>query len=149
MAEEIISLGCDLDDEIAFDEEILKFLREEWECVPEEYDNAFDDEIYALLNSSLDGLDDPALYDVCEDESLNVEELVDSDDDEWMLEGMEQNEQRGGNPLFSVTRERLGGTRQWQNYNYIKIECHRETSSGKRSRRHFLKAFGSICSNKA
>ena len=114
MAEEIISLGCDSDEEIAFDEEILNYLREEWESVPEEYDNAYDDEIYALLNADLEGLDDPALFDVCE-ETLNVDEWLDSEDDEWLLEGLQQQEQRGRNPLFSITRERLGGTRQWQN----------------------------------
>ena len=116
MAEEIILLGWDGDDEIAFDEEILKYLREDWESLLEEEScYAYDDEIYTLLNADVEGLDDPALFDVCEDHLLNVDDWLDSEDDEWMLEGLQQQEQRGGNPLFSITRERLGGPREWQN----------------------------------
>ena len=107
MAEEIISLGCNSDDEIAYDEEILQLLREEWDFLPDSCDSAFDDEIYALLNANIDGLDDPHLFHACEEESL-----IDSEDEEWMLA---EEQQHGGNPLFSVTRQRLGSTRQWQN----------------------------------
>ena len=115
MAEELISLGCDSDDEIAFDEEILQYLREEWELTPVACDSAFDEEIRAILNAHNEGLDDPTLYDVCEEESLDIGDLMDSEDDEWLLAGARRSEQQGGNPLFSVLRQRLGATRQWQN----------------------------------
>ena len=51
MAEAIVNLGCDSDSEIAFDEEILQFLRKEW-YIPDQ--SAYDETIEAILNSSDD-----------------------------------------------------------------------------------------------
>ena len=114
MAEEIISLGWDDDSEIAFDEEILQLLRQEWDDTPVTSQSAFDEEIEAILNADTEGLDDPELFNVCE-ESIDVDELMKSDDDEWLLAGARKSEQQGANPLFSVLRQRLGASRQWQN----------------------------------
>ena len=47
MAEEIISLGCGDDSEVAFDEEILQYLREEWG------DSALDEEIFLPFNCKI------------------------------------------------------------------------------------------------
>ena len=115
MAEELISLGCDSDEEIAFDEEILQYLREKWQLTPVTCDNAFDEEIEAILNADNDALCDPNLFSVCEEESVDIDELMDSEDDEWLLAGAKRSDQQGANPLFSVLRQRLGATRQWQN----------------------------------
>ena len=114
MAEEIISLGLDDDNEIAFDEEILQLLREEWGDTVIAWQSAFDEELEAILNADNDGLDDPELFNICE-ESIDVDELMNSDDDEWLLAGARKSEQQGANPLFSVLRQRLGASRQWQN----------------------------------
>ena len=50
MAEDIISLGCDSDSEIAFDEDILRYLREEWGETPVASQSAFDEGIDFLLS---------------------------------------------------------------------------------------------------
>ena len=107
MADEIISLGVAEDDCIAFDEDILKILNESWDPYFDEDCVAYDPEIYALLHENLEGLDDPRLFDICED--VNEEWL--DDDDEWMLQAEPQH---GGNPLFSIRRERFGEPRNWQ-----------------------------------
>ena len=114
MAEEIISLGLE-GDCIAFDEEILKILNDGWDPYFDEDCVALDPEIYALLHENLEGLDDPTLFDVCEE--ANEQEWIDSDEDETLLEGLHQHEesQCGGNPLFSISRERFGEPRRWQN----------------------------------
>ena len=114
MAEEIISLGWDDDSEIAFDEEILQLLRQEWCDTLITSQSAFDEEIEAILNADNEGLDYPELFNVCE-ESIDYDEFMDSEDDEWLLAGARKSEQQGANPLFSVLRQRLGASRQWQN----------------------------------
>ena len=48
MAEEIISLGCDDDSEVAYDEEILQYLREDWGV----FEEAYDESIADILNDS-------------------------------------------------------------------------------------------------
>ena len=48
MAEEIISLGCDVDSEVAYDEEILQYLREDWGV----FEEAYDESIADILNDS-------------------------------------------------------------------------------------------------
>ena len=111
MAEQIVSLGYDneRDEIIAYDEEIWKLLTETWDPYFDEDCHAYDPEIYALLHKDLEGLDDPNLFDVCDEQN---EWIDDNEDDEWMLEA--DQEQHGGNPLFSVTRERFGEPRQWK-----------------------------------
>ena len=100
MAEAIVSLGDENDDEIAFDETILQLLREEWDDVPNEVLEAFIETIQ----------DNPNQF-----YSSEIENLLDAEDEEWLLAGSRQSDQQGANPLFSVIRERLGATRQWQN----------------------------------
>ena len=52
MAEEIISLGCDDDYEVAYDEEILQYLREDWGA----FEEAYDESIAEILNTENEGL---------------------------------------------------------------------------------------------
>ena len=114
MAEEVISLGFDHDSEIAFDEEILQYLREEWgdsaldeEILREEGDDsACDKTIAEILNADNEGLSE--LFDSMDAEWMNFE------DEEWLLAGARKSEQQGANPLFSVLRQRLGAPRRWQ-----------------------------------
>ena len=98
MAEQLVSLGCDNASEIAFDESILDYLRELW--TEEEYDflEALEAQFY---NANQSGLDD-------------IEEWMPSEDEEWLLAGARKSEQQGGNPLFSVHRERVHRPRRWQ-----------------------------------
>ena len=95
-----------------FDEEILQYLREEWgdsEMAFEEGDDSACDEMIAhILNTDNEGLSE--LFD-----SMDAEEWMNSEDEEWLLAGARKNEQQGANPLFSVLRERLGAPRWWQN----------------------------------
>ena len=93
MAETIVSLGDENDDEIAFDETILQLLRE-------------DDVPIELLDETSQ---DNQFY------SSDIENLLDEEDEVWLLAGSRQSDQQGANPLFSVIRDRLGATRQWQN----------------------------------
>ena len=104
MAEEIVSLGCDSDSEIAYDEDILQVLRQEWELTPVACDSAFDEEIRAILNANNEGLDDPTLFDVCEEESFDMDELMDSEDEEWLLAGARQRAARWQPLIFSGKR---------------------------------------------
>ena len=99
MAEEIISLGCDVDSEVAYDEEILEYLREDWSVFEE--DIAYDETIAEIMNDSLLEL-------------LEAEEWMNSEDEEWLLAGARKSEQQGGNPLFSVLRQRLSAPKRWQ-----------------------------------
>ena len=104
MAEDIVSLGLGGDNTIAFDEDILKILNDGWDPYLDEDCVAYDATIYALLNADLEGLEDLSLF------------LEDNDsDDEWMVLDQHEESQRGGNPLFSITRERFGEPRRWQN----------------------------------
>ena len=114
MAEDIISLGCDSDSEIAFDEDILRYLREEWGETLVASQSAFDEGIDFLLSIDNEGLVEPDLFNVCE-EVIDMSEFMDSEDEEWLLAGARKSDQQGANPLFSVTRQRLGAPRQWQN----------------------------------
>ena len=114
MAEEIVSLGCDQSNEIAFDETILQ-LRETWE-----------EEVYAFVEAleafyHTKNQEDWFLDDDCSNESLdgeelmpNGEELMPSQDEEWLLAGARRSEQQGANPLFSVLRERVHRPHRWQ-----------------------------------
>ena len=101
MAEEIM----------AFDEEILQYLHEEWDdsemSFQEGDDSACDETIATILNVDNEGLSE--LFD-----SIDVEELMSSEDEEWLLAGARKSEQQGANPLFSVLRQRLGAPRRWQ-----------------------------------
>ena len=108
MAEEIVSLGCDQSNEIAFDETILQLLRETWE-----------EEVYAFVEAleafyHTENQEDWVLYDDCSNESLDGVELMPSQDEEWLLAGARRSEQQGANPLFSVVRERVHRPRHWQ-----------------------------------
>ena len=47
MAEEIISLGCDVDSEVTYDEEISQYLLEDW--------GAFEEDIAEILNTENEG----------------------------------------------------------------------------------------------
>ena len=109
MAEEIIALGCDDDSELAFDEEILQYLREEWgdRVFEEGDDSACDKTIAEILNTDNEGLSE--LFD-----SMDAEEWMNSEDEEWLLAGARKSEQQGANPLFSVPRQRLGAPKRWQ-----------------------------------
>ena len=99
MAEEIISLGCDVDSEVAYDEEILEYLREDWSVFEE--DIAYDETIAEIMNDSLLEL-------------LEAEEWMNSEDEEWLLAGTRKSEQQGANPLFSVLRQWLSAPKRWQ-----------------------------------
>ena len=108
MAEEIVSLGCDDANEIAFDETILPWLRETW-----------DEEVYAFVDAleafyHTENQEDWFLDDDCSNQSLDGEELMPSQDNEWLLAGARKSEQQGANPLFSVLRERIHRPRRWQ-----------------------------------
>ena len=81
--------------------------------------SAFDEEIEMILNVDNHGLDDPDLFNVCE-ESVDVEELMDAEDDEWLLEAVRKSEPQVANPLFSVRRHCLRGKRYWKNGSVIK-----------------------------
>ena len=100
MAEQIVSLGCDNASEIAFDESILDYLREIWT----EEDYEFLDSLEALFYNRNQS--------VCDEDY--IEELMPSDDDEWLLAGARKSDQQGANPLFSVLRERVHRPRRWQ-----------------------------------
>ena len=39
---------------------------------------------------------------------------MNSEDEEWLLEGARKSEQQGANPLFSVLRQRLSAPKRWQ-----------------------------------
>ena len=121
MAENIVSLGIDNDSEIAFDEEILQLLREEWSDLPIE---AFDTYIEAILNEDNELFKDPNLVNEDQFYSSDIEKLLDAEDDEWLLAGSRQSDQQGANPLFSVERQRLGESTRWQNGTVIQDRVH-------------------------
>ena len=107
MAEQIVSLGCDNANEIAFDESILDYLRDLWSDEEYEFLAALEAEFYNRDLTMSEGED-------MEELSWSEGELMPSEDEEWLLAGARKSEQQGGNPLFSVLRERIHRPRRWQ-----------------------------------
>ena len=109
MADQIVSLGCDNADEIAFEESILEYLRDVWS--EQEYDflAALEAEFYNRDQAMSEGEDMEELA-----LSEDVDDLMPSEDEEWLLAGARKSEQQGGNPLFSVLRQRIHRPRRWQ-----------------------------------
>lgn len=72
-----------------------------------------DPNILALVEDGYD--DELAERTISAWSSSQGEALMDSDDDEALLAAARRGDQQGGNPLFTVQRERVGEPRSWQN----------------------------------